>query len=296
VAPEFLPSRRRADREPYPVGDLVQRLTSAPSFVSAAAFVVLVTVVAALTVAQATGVIGIGTVAATPQRIASGRLWLLITSGLLVQKPFALSLLSFAVLGALTLVVCGWRVLAWAALLGHVTATLIVYGALNLVWLASPDAFAGVLSARDYGVSAIAAAWLGAVAYVAWRRRGPTLAGKAPVVISCAAIAAFAWMLHRHLNVLDSEHGFAFVIGAMVAGRHVEATLSPLGTLLRQRRARHVVVAVAGILVALAVASFADALGSRADPHARRPKSSRSHISSASRLTTTTSGPRRRTP
>ena len=192
-------------------------LTLARPSVSAVAFAAFVLVVATLTAAQATGGIDVGAVAASPQRIASGRLWLLITSGLLVQKPFAVSLLSFAALGALTLVVCGWRVLAWAALLGHVSATLIVYGALALVRLASPAAFAGVWSAPDYGVSAIAAAWLGAVACVAWRRRAPTLAGKAPVVISCAAIAAFAWTLRGDLNVLDSEHGFAFVIGALVA-------------------------------------------------------------------------------
>jgi len=181
------------------------------------AFAAFVAVVATLTVAQATGEIGVRTVAASPQRIASGRLWLLITSGLLVQKPLAVSLLSFAALGALTVVVCGWRVLAWAALLGHVTATLIVYGALALVRLEWPTAFAGVWSAPDYGVSAIAAAWLGAVAFVAWRRRPPTLAGRAPVVLSCVAVAIFAWMLHGHLNVLDSEHGVAFVIGALVA-------------------------------------------------------------------------------
>jgi hypothetical protein len=192
-------------------------------------FVVVVT----LTVAQATGEIDVGAVAASPQRIASGRLWLLVTSGLLVQKPFAVSLLSFAALGVLTLVVCGWRVLAWAALLGHVTATLIVYGALALVRLAAPDAFEGVWSTPDYGVSAIAAAWLGAVACVAWRRRPPTLAGKAPVVISCAAVATFAWMLHGHLNVLDSEHGVAFVLGALVAGGQVEAKFAPLRTQLR---------------------------------------------------------------
>jgi hypothetical protein len=219
-------------------------LTSAPASFSAVVFAVFVAVVATLTVAQATGVVGVGTVAASPQRIASGRLWLLITSGLLVQKPFALSLLSFAAVGALTLVVCGWRVLASAAPLGHVAATLIAYGALGLVWLASPEAFAGVWSAPDYGVSAIAAAWLGAVACIAWRRRASTLVGKTSVVIACLAVAAVAWMLHPHLNVLDSEHGFAFVIGALVAWRQVKENLVPSETLLRHRRDLRSVTAV----------------------------------------------------
>jgi hypothetical protein len=214
----------------------VRRLISAPSSVSAVVFAVFVVLVATLTVAEASGEIGVGAVAASPQRIASGRLWLLITSGLLVQKPFALSLLSFAALGALTLVVCGWRVLASAAPLGHVAATLIAYGALGLVWVGSPEAFAGVWSAPDYGVSAIAAAWLGAVACIAWRRHASTLLGKTTVVIGCLAVAAVAWMLHPHLNVLDSEHGFAFVIGALVAWRQVEGHLARSGALLRQRR------------------------------------------------------------
>jgi len=213
----------------------VRRLASAPSSVSAVVFAVFVVVVATMTAAEATGVIRVGMVAASPRRIASGQLWLLITSGLIVQKPFALSLLSFAALGALTLAVCGCRVLAWAALLGHVTSTLIVYGALTLVRVAEPGPFAGLWSAPDYGVSAIAAAWLGAVACVVWRRRAPTLAGKAPIVISCAAIAAFGWMLRGHLNVLDSEHGFAFMIGALLAWRQVAANFAPPETLLRHR-------------------------------------------------------------
>src|SRR5207302_1066960 len=77
----------------------------------------------------------------------------------------------------------------------------------------SPGALRGTWSAPDYGVSAIAAAWLGAVACVFWRRRGPTITGKAPVAISCLAVAVFAWMLRRHLNPLDSEHALAFAIG-----------------------------------------------------------------------------------
>jgi hypothetical protein len=200
----------------------VHRSTSPFSPVSFAALGGLFLVVAGLTAARAAGVVGLRELAATPAQIASGRVWLLITSGLLVQKPLALSMLSFAALGLLTLSLCGHVVLAWSALIGHVGSTLLVYSALPLVRGLSPEAFHEVWTSPDYGVSAVAAAWLGAIACVCWRRRSATLVGKTRIVISCLAVAAIAWMVRRHLNALDSEHVLAFAIGAVLSGRLVE--------------------------------------------------------------------------
>lgn len=244
-------------------------LTTAP----AALFTGFLLVVAATTVATRIGWLGTGAVAASPSRIASGRLWLLISSGLLVQKPLAISLLSFAALGLLTLVFCGGLVLGASAVLGHVCSTLIAYGVLALIRDVSPETFRATWTAPDYGVSAVAAAWLGAVASVIWRRRPPTIAGKAPVVIACLAVAAFGWAVRGHLDVLDSEHVLAFAIGVAVSRRFVAPRSTFAWRLGSQRQARQFAFLIASGLVALAGASIAEAVRPR-----ERPKLSSARI------------------
>jgi hypothetical protein len=216
------------------LGDLVARLPALAHPVSAATLGGLITVVTAVTAAQASGVIALRSIAASPQQIASGRLWLLVTSGLLVQKPFAVSLLSFAALGVLTLALCGYRVFAWSAVVGHVLSTLVVYACLAVVWAASPEAFGQTWSAPDFGVSAVSAAWLGAVASVAWRRAGGRVVARASIFVACLAVAAIGWLIRGHLNVLDSEHGFAFAVGAAVSWLLARETALTTWLVLRQ--------------------------------------------------------------
>jgi hypothetical protein len=258
------------------------RRWSAPAWstLSAALFTGFLLVVAATTVAFRTGWLGIDAVAASPARIASGKVWLLISSGLLVQKPLAVSLLSFAALGLLTLIFCGGLVLGASAVLGHVCSTLLTYGVLALVRDVSPETFRGIWSAPDYGVSAIAAAWLGAVASVFWRRRGSTIAGKAPVAISCLAVAAFGWMVRRHLNVLDSEHVLAFAIGVAVSKRFAAPKSTFAWRLAAQRQARQFAFLIASGLVALVGASIAEAVRPR-----ELPKFSNARVATIARKT-----------
>ena len=196
---------------------------------SAVLFAGFVLVVSVTTVAYRAGWFGIDEVAASPDQLASGKVWLLFSSGLLVQKPLALSLISFAALGLLTLRLCGGFVLSVTALLGHVSSTLVAYGVLAVIRDISPETFHGIWTAPDYGVSAIAAAWLGAVASVLWRRRRPTVAGRAPVVFFCLAVAAVGWLVRGHLNVLDTEHVIAFGIGVAVSGRVVAVATPTVG-------------------------------------------------------------------
>ncbi len=182
--------------------------------VSVAAFTA---VVGGVTAAHAAGVLSIRAVASSPSAVAAGRVWLLVTSGLIVQAPIALSLLAFVGLAALTLVLCGPRRLWTAAALGHIASTLLTYGLIASARQVDADALGGVWRAADYGVSAISAAWLGAVAAAAWDRRGPRLRDRVSVIVSCVAVAIFAWMVRRHLTIVDSEHVFAFAIGVAVA-------------------------------------------------------------------------------
>jgi len=65
--------------------------------------------------------------AASPARVGEGKLWFLVSSAVLVDRPVVLSLLSFAVLATLALTACGSRTFWWSAILGQVVATLLVY-------------------------------------------------------------------------------------------------------------------------------------------------------------------------
>jgi hypothetical protein len=226
-------------------------------------FALFVLVVVAATTARSLGWIGINAIAASPARVAAGNFWSLIVSGLFVQKPLMLSLVAFAALGSLTLLACGGRVLAVAALLGHVCSTLLAYGGLALIRAFSPETFQATWTAPDYGVSAITAAWLGAIACVFWRRSRPGAAGKAPIVLWCLAIAAAGVMIRRHLNVLDSEHAVAFAIGILVSLRLVPPTSFFASWFTRPRHTRRLALVTASALVALVGASLAEALGSR---------------------------------
>jgi membrane associated rhomboid family serine protease len=83
--------------------------------------------------------------------------------------------------------------------------------------LVDPGAFQRLVTAPDYGVSAICAAWLGAVAGTGWQKRGESIR-RAAIVLGCVAAASLAWFVRgRGLDVLDSEHVFAFGIGVAAA-------------------------------------------------------------------------------
>ena len=110
----------------------------------------------------------------------------------------------------------GW-ILWLAAVLGQAFSTLLGYSLIGLARLFDPGAFHQLVSAPDYGVSAISAAWLGAIAAVGWRTRRQSI-GRAAIVLGCVAIACLAWFVRgKGLDLLDSEHAFAFAIGVGVA-------------------------------------------------------------------------------
>jgi hypothetical protein len=172
--------------------------------------------VCGLTGAQRAGLIPLEAVAASPHKIAQGKFWLLFTSGLFADRPTVLSLFALALFGAVTLAVCGSRVLWSAALVGHVGATLLVYYSIALVRIGHPNAFHSALSVQDIGISALCAAWLGTVAAVAWRHSERN--GRLATVFACVGIGLIAWLVRTDLTVLDADHGVAFVVGIGIAG------------------------------------------------------------------------------
>ena len=189
----------------------------APSGAARVALCSWFAVVCGVTVAVWTRSLSVVAIASSPRRIAEGQLWRLLTCAFVVQRPLVASVLALVGLTLLTAVLCGFRLLWVTAFAGHVGSTLLAYTTLGLYRLAEPHAFQGLLSRPDYGVSAISAAWLGAVAAAGWTRRGQTLEGRAAIALVCAAIALFAWMLRGGLTVLDSDHIFAFAVGVTLA-------------------------------------------------------------------------------
>jgi hypothetical protein len=174
--------------------------------------------VCGLTAVQRAGVIPLNAVAASPHKIAQGKFWLLLTSGLFADRPTVPSLLALVLFGFAALSVCGSRVLWTSALIGHAGSTLLVYYSIALVRISHPNAFHQVLGLQDIGLSALCAAWLGAVAAVAWRRTSPTPARRLWIVLAVAAIGLIAWRVRPDLTVLDTDHGIAFFIGVAIAG------------------------------------------------------------------------------
>src|SRR5437867_3106039 len=130
-----------------------------------------VAVVSSLTALQRVGAVPLASLAASPREVADGRLWLLVSSGAIAADPLLWSLLSFCALAFLTLALCGGRILWFAAFTGQTFSTLLGYSLIGLARLVEPSAFQRLVSAPDYGLSAISAAWLGAIAAVEWRKR-----------------------------------------------------------------------------------------------------------------------------
>jgi type IV secretory pathway VirB2 component (pilin) len=177
----------------------------------------LMIVVSSLTVTQRAHLIPLSDLASSPHAVAEARLWSLVTSALLVSSPVFWSLLSFALFGALMLRFCGARILLVSALAGHIGSTLVVYALLALARTFDPRAFEALLKAPDYGVSAVSAAWLGALASVSWRARSRTVRGKIATGLAVVGVALFGVYLRRHLVFFDLEHVVAFGIGVAVA-------------------------------------------------------------------------------
>ncbi len=176
---------------------------------------------------MATAIVGIGTAAtrlagvppswwaATPRGVGNGKVWLLATSGLLADNPWLPSLLGFAIVLVVALHVLSVPQVVGAAALGQIASALLVYGVVGAVQLADPHLVRALLGYEDYGLSAIIAAWIGAMASVGWRRH-PTLRGRVAVTGGCIVCLLVGLAFRPHLTFLDSEHLVAFGIGVAI--------------------------------------------------------------------------------
>ena len=198
----------------------------------------------AATAAVRTGMLDPRALASTPDALADGRVWLLVTSAVLAARPAAASILGFLVVGLVVVRLSATR-LAWvAAAAGHVVSALAVYAALGLVHVLDPAAAHRVLSTPDYGASAIIAAWIGVIACRLW------LSGRAVPAVGLVAVSGLlGWAFKGTLTVLDTEHAVALALGiaAMRAAPALEALRAPHGLRRVARRMAVVVQSALGL-------------------------------------------------
>ena len=119
--------------------------------------------------------------ASSPQKIADGKLWTLLSSAFLVDGPPVVQLVAVAVLAAVLVHFRGSFVFWRAALAGHVTATLLTYVGVGVLWLIDRRATTGVVTSPDYGISC---AWAAASARSRPAPGAPGAARRAPRALS----------------------------------------------------------------------------------------------------------------
>jgi hypothetical protein len=106
----------------------------------------------------------------------------------------------------------------WAcAITGHVAGTLLVYGSVGVLWLASHETVRRVLDRPDYGVSAVWMAVLGALlicAIDAIRAGRPSSIDRL-LTVACPLAAVIGFAFFPLLS--GSEHLVAFLLGTLVA-------------------------------------------------------------------------------
>jgi hypothetical protein len=195
-------------------GDSVQ--VARPSLAGWSSGAALFAVVAALTAAIHAHTLSIGPFASSAARVAAGKLWLLVSSALVIDRPVAVGLVAFGLIAAAALRVCGARTFWVTAVAGHVGSTLLVYAIIGLSRLADPHLFSSAVATPDFGVSAMQGAWVGALAATAWLRSGSALGPRAATAVAVCIVAGVAWLLHPDPSVLTFEHVFAFLIGASI--------------------------------------------------------------------------------
>lgn len=179
----------------------------------------LVCVVTGITVATRAHELPSAPFVASATKIASGQVWALPASALIVDQPVLIGLAAFSVLAVVMLRICSARMFWLAAAVGHAGSTLLVYAIIASTRLADPDAFARAAVTPDFGVSAIQGAWVGAVTATAWRQAGADRRARSLVAAGVCAIAGVAWWLHPDPSILTTEHLFAFLIGAGIVVR-----------------------------------------------------------------------------
>jgi hypothetical protein len=192
-----------------------QRPTLSPGAAAAAAWLVAVALVAIMRVTV--GWPAPGDLAASPDALERGHLWLLATSALVIEGPPVVQIGATAVLIWVIVHRFGAPTFWWAAVAGHVGSTLAVYAGIALVWLFDAHAVRDVTDAPDYGISAVWAACMGAVCVAG--AAGALHRARLATALGAGCLVTFLVLVPADGEVSDFEHLVAFLAGAAVAAR-----------------------------------------------------------------------------
>jgi hypothetical protein len=159
--------------------------------------------------------------ASSPAAIARGRLWSLVTSGLLVTRDPIVQLVAAALLTVAAIQALGPATFWLAAAAGHLGSALLAYAGIGLLWLLARADVDSVTDAPDFGISCVVLGVLGALAVAASGRRPAAwrmLAVAAGAAI-CAVIPPF--------GLAAVEHALAFALGAAAAAAATRGSHRP---------------------------------------------------------------------
>jgi hypothetical protein len=171
--------------------------------------------VAAIAVVRAVdpGQASVHALACSPEAMAAGRLWTLVTSGFIIAGPPVPQLLMTGIVAAVVVRLAGAGTWWLSAVAGHFGATFVAYAGIAAVYLVDRPTAEGVVHAPDYGISAVWAATTGTLLVLLHR------AGVHPrltAVCTVALLGAFVALVGIDGELADVEHLLAFLFGLAV--------------------------------------------------------------------------------
>jgi hypothetical protein len=163
----------------------------------------------------------------SPTDLASGRLWLLPLSAVVIDGEIWVQVAVFVPAAVALVVVAGAGTFWRAAILAHVGSTLIAYAILQLLDVADHPVTGDLFRDPDYGVSCVWLGSLGALAVVCARSWATAHARVAlAAILGAPILALLAAGLVTPAGTLDLasvEHLFAFPLGAFAGWRASKA-------------------------------------------------------------------------
>lgn len=170
--------------------------------------------VAVVVIAIARGTSGrprLSSLISTPDLIADGHLWTLLTSALPVSSYPVLEIAGVAAAMYGVWRVAGIAAVWLAGLTAHIGCTLVVYAGIGGLWLVDHGTAEPYVDRRDYGISAI---WLGELGFLTaalWSRNHRLAIG-----VGATSVAISVGLLPVAGPMATSEHLLALTIGWLV--------------------------------------------------------------------------------
>jgi hypothetical protein len=157
--------------------------------------------------------VSVHALACSPGAMAAGRLWTLVTSGVIIAGPPVPQLLMTGIVAVVVVRLAGARTWWLSAVAGHFGATFVAYAGIAAVYIVDRPTAEGVVHAPDYGISAVWAATTGTLLVLLHR------AGVHPrltAVCTVALLGAFVALVGIDGELADIEHLVAFLFGLAV--------------------------------------------------------------------------------